>query len=366
MKKSLLYPLKIFSFTTSTQTIYKRPLPPFLIQLNSEQGKFIFKEALMSGEMECFFPLIEQFTTQCRPSTCGTTTLTMVLNALGIDPKRTWQGIWRWYSEESLLCSHPDYLKEINIEQFAHLAKRNNASIHFFYHLAFNIVKNHSHKEINIEKYDKKDVKALEKLKDETEESLLYLLERSTMSCPAGCTTPTSLVNKSASFETFEDCVMATSRRDGFFLTCNSSRKALNQTGEGHFSPIGGYNFLKKLVLVLDVARYKYPPYWCNIKTLYDSLEPIDKATNKPRGFCLITKSYINYASICRVSKDFKSLEGVKKWRGSLKVEEVNGGNLAVVIEKMLANICDDFRYFKLFFYKIGCVKLRINFKIPL
>ena len=345
MKKRLLYYSKFSPFITSTQTIYKRPLPPFLIQLNSEQGKSIFKEALISGEMECFFSLIEQFTTQFRPSTCGTTTLTMVLNALGIDPKRTWQGIWRWYSEESLLCSHPDYLKEINIEQFAHLAKRNNASIHFFYHSVFNMVKNHSHnnkKEINIEKYDKNYVKALEKLKDETEESLLYMLERSTMSCPAGCTTPTSLINKSASFETFEDCVVATSRRDGFFLTCNSSRKALKQTGEGHFSPIGGYHYLRKMVLVLDVARYKYPPYWCNIKTFYDSLEPIDKATSKPRGFCLITKSYLNYASICRVTKDFKSLEGIKKWLGNVKVEK---GKLAEVIEKMLANICEDFRY---------------------
>ena len=37
-------------------------------------------------------------------------------------------------------------------------------------------------------------------------------------------------------------------------------RRALGQTGEGHFSPIGGYDPASDLALVLDVARFKYPP----------------------------------------------------------------------------------------------------------
>ena len=37
---------------------------------------------------------------------------------------------------------------------------------------------------------------------------------------------------------------------------------ALLQTGDGHFSPVAGYHAGTDSVLVLDVARFKYPPYW--------------------------------------------------------------------------------------------------------
>jgi len=35
------------------------------------------------------------------------------------------------------------------------------------------------------------------------------------------------------------------------------SRRTFGQTGDGHFSPIGGYHAGKDLVLILDVARFK-------------------------------------------------------------------------------------------------------------
>ena len=42
--------------------------------------------------MECYFRLAEQFRTQDDPAFCGLSTLTMVLNALAIDPGRIWKG----------------------------------------------------------------------------------------------------------------------------------------------------------------------------------------------------------------------------------------------------------------------------------
>ena len=42
--------------------------------------------------MECYFPLAEQFRTQDEPAFCGLSTLTMVLNALAVDPGRVWKG----------------------------------------------------------------------------------------------------------------------------------------------------------------------------------------------------------------------------------------------------------------------------------
>ena len=44
------------------------------------------------------------------------------------------------------------------------------------------------------------------------------------------------------------------------------SRKALDQMGEGHFSPNGGYEAQTDSVLLLDVARFKYPPHWLPVR----------------------------------------------------------------------------------------------------
>jgi len=49
------------------------------------------------------------------------------------------------------------------------------------------------------------------------------------------------------------------------YICCNYDRRALGQTGQGHFSPIAGYDEVEDLVLVLDVARFKYPPHWVRL-----------------------------------------------------------------------------------------------------
>lgn len=45
--------------------------------------------------MESYFRLAEQFRTQDEPAFCGLSTLTMVLNALAVDPGRVWKGTCR-------------------------------------------------------------------------------------------------------------------------------------------------------------------------------------------------------------------------------------------------------------------------------
>ena len=42
--------------------------------------------------------------TQDEPAFCGLASLSMVLNALAIDPRRPWKGVWRWFNEELLDC----------------------------------------------------------------------------------------------------------------------------------------------------------------------------------------------------------------------------------------------------------------------
>lgn len=69
------------------------------------------------------------------------------------------------------------------------------------------------------------------------------------------------------------------------------SRRSLHQSGDGHFSPIGGYHPERDLVLIMDVARFKYPPHWVPLVDLYAALQPIDKATGKSRGYLLLKVS---------------------------------------------------------------------------
>lgn len=72
--------------------VYMRQLPANLIAFSSPQGKSLFQQALALNSMESYFPLSEQFVTQLHPTTCGATTLVMVLNALKIDPQVQWKG----------------------------------------------------------------------------------------------------------------------------------------------------------------------------------------------------------------------------------------------------------------------------------
>lgn len=56
------------------------------------------------------------------------------------------------------------------------------------------------------------------------------------------------------------------------------------QTGTGHFSPIGGYHAGRDMVLILDVARFKYPPHWVPLTLLWDAMNTIDESTGHRRG----------------------------------------------------------------------------------
>jgi glutathione gamma-glutamylcysteinyltransferase len=64
----------------------------------------LFQESLLDGTMNGFFKLMEQFSMQDEPAFCGLTSLSMVLNSLSIDPRRTWKGAWRWFHEAMLDC----------------------------------------------------------------------------------------------------------------------------------------------------------------------------------------------------------------------------------------------------------------------
>lgn len=68
----------------------------------------------------------------------------------------------------------------------------------------------------------------------------------------------------------------------------NFSRQTLNQEGHGHISPIGAYDANSDSVLVLDVAKFKYPPFWVSVSDLLTSMQTLDTDSGKSRGIMVI------------------------------------------------------------------------------
>jgi glutathione gamma-glutamylcysteinyltransferase len=217
-------------------SFYRRPLPEGLTPFSSAEGKQLFREALGAGTMEGFFVLSEQFHTQADPAYCGLGSLVVALNALGVDPGRLWKGPWRWFDESLLDCCVPlDVVatRGVTLGELGCLAECNGA---------------HSHV-----------VRAA-----------------------------------SASVADLGRAIAdATRSPSGPVMIAAYDRAALGQTGIGHFSPIGGYHEGRDLVLLLDVARFKYPPHWVPIAQLFEAMLPLDSATGHSRGWVSLTANSV-------------------------------------------------------------------------
>jgi len=71
----------------------------------------------------------------------------------------------------------------------------------------------------------------------------------------------------------------------GVQVAVNFLRSAVGQAGGGHFSVLGAFEPIADMMLIMDVARYKYPPTWVHTKDLFASVSSFDKSANNYRGF---------------------------------------------------------------------------------
>ncbi|XP_077250759.1 glutathione gamma-glutamylcysteinyltransferase 1-like isoform X2 [Tasmannia lanceolata] len=212
--------------------LYRRLLPsPPAIEFASWEGKELFSEALQGGTMEGFFKLISYFQTQSEPAYCGLASLSVVLNALAIDPGRKWKGPWRWFDESMLDCCEP-----------------------------------------------------LEKVKSKG-------ITFGKVACLAHCAGANveAFRTNQTTIDDFRQHVITCSSSEDHHLITSYHRGLFKQTGTGHFSPIGGYHAGRDMALILDVARFKYPPHWVPLSLLWEAMETIDEATGYQRGFMLIS-----------------------------------------------------------------------------
>ena len=219
-----------------TPTLYRRPLPDDTIAFGSPAGRALFGEALAAGGLSGYFALAEQFHTQSDPAFCGLGSLVVALNALAIDPGRLWKGPWRWFSEELLDCcvsAEQVRAEGIDLDTLACLARCNGADATV----------------VRATALDGGDAGA---------DDDVAALRAAVIDATAGPDT---------------------------VLIAAYDRGALGQTGAGHYSPIAGYHAGRDLVLVLDVARFKYPPHWVALPRLAAAMRPHDPSTARPRGF---------------------------------------------------------------------------------
>ncbi len=77
----------------------------------------------------------------------------------------------------------------------------------------------------------------------------------------------------------FRTATEASSQFPGLLQICNYSRKNLNQTGDGHFCPVGGLCMQEDKALLFDTARFKYPPHWVNLPDLYNAIDTVDQVS---------------------------------------------------------------------------------------
>jgi hypothetical protein len=207
-----------------------QPLPPNLIPLDSDEGRKLLVESNANRD---FFSLVGTYLTQRTTSYCGVASSVMVLNAMPVQaPPLAGKAPFRAFDEENVFQS--DAIRQaasagLTVEQLAALLRENpvDAAVHF------------------------------------------------------ADTTPLDEFRKLASEN------MA---RTGDFVLIDFSRGDLGQDIGAHWSPLAAYHAGTDRFLVLDVARFRYPPYWATAADLHKAMNTTDPDSGKSRGFVVVSQ----------------------------------------------------------------------------
>jgi hypothetical protein len=81
-------------------------------------------------------------------------------------------------------------------------------------------------------------------------------------------------------------------------VVADFDRRVLDQAGNGHFSPLVAYDSDSDSVLILDVAKFKHPPFWVTATDLLKSIQTIDPDSRKSRGIILVYEEKLGVESV--------------------------------------------------------------------
>ena len=208
-------------------------LPASSIGLDSAAGQQLLLE---SSDRSDYWPLSLHFETQATPAQCGAASAVMVLNSLAIarPPNAT----------------HPPFLEFTQDNFFSALAE---------------------------------SVLSRQKLNQQgaTLDELGGMLASWNLDVQVHHAAPGGLDD----FRTQARAALASGTQ---FVIINFHRDPLEQVGGSHFSPLAAYHQGSDRFLVLDVARFRYPPYWITAERLFAAMQTVDGVSQQTRGYLLI------------------------------------------------------------------------------
>lgn len=218
---------------------------------------------------------------QTSPALCGPASLAGVLNALRVDPRRVWVHPWRWYVDELLLrlcCSSGGRGEGLSSGD------------------------DNDDDESVLEVYVKKHGVTLDQL-----HCIAQCEVTATTSTTGGGNNGYGNSNKNGRVTVsvhrdmsendarhlLIDSVSSSSEEEEqqakTIIIAAYDRRALGQTGSGHFSPVAAYDAHTDAVLVLDTASFKYEAHWVPVSALVKATAVVDKTCGRTRGFLRVS-----------------------------------------------------------------------------
>jgi hypothetical protein len=211
-------------------------LPSNLVDVQSEQGAAYLFE---SEARAAYFPLAINFLTQKTQAFCGVASMVMVLNALDVPAPTTAEyAPFHTFTQDNVLDDKTEtILPQATIQK-----------------------------------------------QGMTLDQLGQLLGRYSV--------PVEVVHAGdTSLDDFRARAKGYLAQKDHFVIINYLRKALGQQTYGHISPLAAYDEKSDRFLVMDVARYKYPPVWVTAADLFAAMNTVDSDNqNRTRGFVLVAK----------------------------------------------------------------------------
>jgi len=223
-----------FALTLSSAGAETLKLPDNLVGFSTPAGEADFVEA---DAREAYFPLSSNFLTQKTQAFCGVASIVMVLNALGVPaPSAPEYEPYRTFTQDNVLNASTEAILPRDV-----IAKQGMTLDQIGAILTTVPVKAEVHHASD------------------------------------------------SSVEEFRKVAGAALAQPGHFVIVNYLRKAIGQEIGGHISPLAAYDSKSDRFLILDVARYKYPPVWVTAADLYGAMNTTDKDNEgKTRGFVLV------------------------------------------------------------------------------
>jgi hypothetical protein len=206
-------------------------LPASLIALDTDEGQALLVAATARRD---FFPLSASYVTQDDPGYCGVASAVMVLNALQVPAPTApeWGASMytqaNFFNEKATSILAPRFKGGMTLQQLADMIQCHPATAQVVY---------------------------------------------------ASDTT----------LEAFRDLASKNLAEPGNHVIVNYNRQEVDQEFMGHISPLGAYDGKTDRFLIMDVARYKYPPVWVDAAALFRAMNTSDIVSGKSRGFVVVT-----------------------------------------------------------------------------